>query len=75
MTVRPAITATRFGDVDTDALERLESSSDTTYLLAAADIIDRIHAQLHDSERLHAGLLEILSMAHSVLSGVSSVPS
>ncbi len=73
MTARPAITTTRFGDVDTAALERLESSYDTTRLLAAVDIVDRIRIQLHDPEGLRDDLLEIHSMAHSVLNGAPSV--
>lgn len=73
MTARPATTTTYFGDVDTAALERLESSYDTTRLLAAVDIIDRIRTQLHDPEGLR-DLLEIHSMAHSVLNGAPSVP-
>jgi hypothetical protein len=75
MTARPATTTTYFGDVDTAALERLESSYDTTRLLAAIDIVDRIRTQLHDPEGLRDDLLEIHSMAHSVLNGASSVPS
>jgi len=75
MTARPAITTTYFGDVDTAALARLESSYDTTRLLAAVDIVDRIRTQLHDPEGLRNDLLEIHSMAHSVLDGAPSVPS
>jgi hypothetical protein len=75
MTARPAITTTCFGDVDTAALERLESSYDTTRLLAAVDIVDRIRAQLHDPEGLRDDLLQIHSMAHSVLNWMPSVPS
>ncbi|MHB9842074.1 Tn3 family transposase post-transcriptional regulator TnpC [Paraburkholderia terrae] len=75
MTARPAVTATRFGDVDTAALERLESSYDTTRLLAAVDIVDRLRAHLHDPEGLRQDLLEIHSMAHAVLNGAPSVPS
>ncbi|HDR8909184.1 transposase [Burkholderia multivorans] len=75
MTARPAITATCFGDVDTAALERLESRYDTTRLLTAVDIVDRIRTQLHDPEGLRDDLLEIHSMAHAVLNGTSSVPS
>ena len=75
MTARPAITMTCFGDVDTAALERLESGYDTTRLLAAVDIVDRIRTQLHDPEGLRDDLLEIQSMAHSVLNGAPSVPS
>lgn len=75
MTTRPAITTTYFGDVDTAALERLESSYDTTRLLAAVDIVDRIRTQLHDPEGLRDDLLKIHSMAHSVLNGAPSVPS
>lgn len=75
MTARPAITTTCFGDVDTAALERLESSYDTTRLLAAVDTVDRIRTQLHDPEGLRDDLLEIHSMAHSVLNGAPSVPS
>ncbi|TAM00376.1 MAG: transposase [Paraburkholderia sp.] len=74
MTARPATTTTCFGDVDTAALERLESSYDTTRLLAAVDIVDRIRIQLHDPEGLRDDLLEIHSMAHSVLNGAPSVP-
>ncbi|ARM04496.1 transposase [Burkholderia pseudomallei] len=69
MTARPATTATFFGDVDTAALARLEASYDTTRLLAAVDVIDRIRVQLHDPEGLRDDLLEIHSMAHSVLNG------
>ena len=72
MTARPATTTTCFGDVDTAALERLESSYDTTRLLAAVDIVDRIRVQLHDPEGLRDDLLEIHSMAHSVLNGAPS---
>ncbi|GLZ73519.1 Tn3 family transposase post-transcriptional regulator TnpC [Burkholderia contaminans] len=75
MTARPAITSTCFGDVDTAALERLESSYDTTRLLAAVDIVDRLRTQLHDPEGLRDDLLEIHSMAHAVLNGAPSVPS
>ncbi|WP_421380867.1 Tn3 family transposase post-transcriptional regulator TnpC (plasmid) [Paraburkholderia sp. DD10] len=75
MTARPAITTTYFGDVDTAALERLESSYDTTRLLAAVDIVDRIRTQLHDPEGLRDDLLEIHSMAHAVLNSAPSVPS
>ncbi|MBU9690851.1 MULTISPECIES: Tn3 family transposase post-transcriptional regulator TnpC [Burkholderia cepacia complex] len=75
MTARPAITTTRFGDVDTAALERLESSYDTTRLLAAVDIVDRIRIQLYDPEGLRDDLLEIHSMAHAVLDGVPSATS
>ncbi|RQU96226.1 transposase [Burkholderia cenocepacia] len=67
MTARPATTTTFFGDVDTAALARLESSYDTTRLLAAVDIVDRVRTQLHDPEGLRDDLLEIHSMAHSVL--------
>lgn len=74
MNARPATTTTYFGDVDTAALERLESSYDTTRLLSAVDIVDRIRIQLHDPEGLRDDLLEIHSMAHSVLNGVASVP-
>jgi len=72
MTARPATTTTYFGDVDTAALER--PSYDTTRLLAAVDIVDRIRTQLHDPEGLRDDLLEIHSMAHSVLNGAPSVP-
>jgi len=75
MTARPATTTTFFGDVDTAALSRLESSYDTTRLLAAVDIVDRIRAQLHDPEGLRDDLLEIHSMAHSVLNGSPVAPS
>jgi hypothetical protein len=75
MTARPATTTTFFGDVDTAALARLESSYDTTRLLAAVDIVDRIRAQLHDPEGLRDDLLEIHSMAHSVLNGAPIAPS
>ena len=75
MTARPAITTTYFGDVDAAALERLESSYDTTRLLVAVDIVNRIRPQLHDAEGLRDDLLEIHSMAHSVLNGALSVPS
>ncbi|MBN3788930.1 Tn3 family transposase post-transcriptional regulator TnpC [Burkholderia sp. Ac-20353] len=75
MTARPAITTTYFGNVDTAALERLESSYDTIRLLAAVDIVDRIRTQLHDPEGLRDNLLEIHRMAHSVLNGAPSVPS
>ncbi|RZF23710.1 transposase [Paraburkholderia sp. UYCP14C] len=75
MTARPATTTTYFGDVDTAALERLESSYDTARLLAAVDIVDRIRTQLHDPEGLRDDLLAIHSMAHSVLNGAPSVPS
>ncbi|MDE1007599.1 MAG: transposase [Paraburkholderia fungorum] len=72
MIARPATSTTYFGDVDTAALERLESSYDTTRLLAAVDIVDRIRVQLHDPEGLRDDLLEIHSMAHSVLNGAPS---
>ena len=75
MTARPAITTTYFGDVDTAALERLESSYDTTRLLVAVDIVDRLRTQLHDPEGLRDDLLEIHSMAHAILNGALSVPS
>ncbi|MGF6653555.1 hypothetical protein OKW34_004144 [Paraburkholderia youngii] len=75
MTARSATTTTYFGDVDTAALERLESSYDTTRLLAAVDIVDRIRTQLHDPEGLRDDILEIHSMAHCVLNGAPSVPS
>ncbi|ABO59033.1 Tn3 family transposase post-transcriptional regulator TnpC [Burkholderia vietnamiensis] len=75
MTARPAITTTYFGNVDTAALERLKSSYDTTRLLAAVDSVDRLRAQLHDPEGLRDDLLEIHSMAHSILNGVPAVPS
>lgn len=75
MTARPAITTTYFGDVDTAALARLESSYDTTRLLAAVDIVDRLRAQLHDPEGLRDDLLEIHGMAHAVLNDAPSVPS
>ncbi|PRE49520.1 Tn3 family transposase post-transcriptional regulator TnpC [Burkholderia multivorans] len=74
MTARPATTTTCFGDVDTAALERLEWSYDTSRLLAAVDIVDRIRTQLHDPEGLRDDLLEIHSMAHSVLNGAPTVP-
>lgn len=74
MTARSATTTTYFGEVDTAALEQLESSYDTTRLLAAVDIVDRIRTQLHDPEGLRDDLLEIHSMAHSVLNGAPSVP-
>ncbi|WP_322067270.1 Tn3 family transposase post-transcriptional regulator TnpC [Burkholderia ubonensis] len=75
MTTHPATTTTFFGDVDTAALARLESSYDTTRLLAAVDIIDRIRTQLYDPEGLRDDLLEIHSMAHSILNGMLSIPS
>ncbi len=75
MTARPATTTTYFGDVDTAALERLESTYDTTRLLAAVDIVDRVRTQLHDPEGLRDDLLEIHRMAHSILNGASSIPS
>ncbi|KVF30421.1 transposase [Burkholderia vietnamiensis] len=75
MTARPTTTTTYFGDVDTAALERLESSYDTTRLLTAVDIVDRVRAQLHDPEGLRDDLLEIHRMAHAVLNGTPSVPS
>jgi len=75
MTARPATTTTCFGDVDTAALERLESSYDTIRLLAAVDIVDRIRTQLHDPEGFRDDLLEIHSMAHSVLNDAPSVRS
>ncbi|MGF6482894.1 hypothetical protein OKW34_004206 [Paraburkholderia youngii] len=74
MTARPATTTTFFGDVDTAALARLESSYDTTRLLAAVDIVDRVRTQLHDPEGLRDDLLEIHCMAHSVLNGASIAP-
>ncbi|WP_346779017.1 transposase [Burkholderia sp. Ac-20384] len=46
----------------------------STRLLAAVDIVDRIRTQLHDPEGLRDDLLEIHSMAHSVLNGAPSVP-
>lgn len=75
MTARPATTTTYFGDVDTAALERLESSYDTTRLLAAVDVVDRLRAQLHDPEGLRDDLLEIHRMAHAVLNGALPMPS
>lgn len=69
MTTRPATTTTFFGDVDTAALALLESSYDTTRLLSAVDIVDRVRTRLHDPEGLRDDLLEIHSMAHSVLNG------
>ncbi|KVU54164.1 transposase [Burkholderia ubonensis] len=75
MTARPATTTTYFGDVDTAALTRLESSYDTTRLLAAVDIVDRIRIQLHDPEGLRDDLLAIHTMAHAVLNRAPSVPS
>lgn len=69
MTARPATTTTFFGDVDTAALARLESSYDTTRLLAAVDIVDRIRTQLYDPEGLRDDLLEIHRIAHAVLNG------
>ncbi|WDR97988.1 Tn3 family transposase post-transcriptional regulator TnpC [Burkholderia ambifaria] len=75
MTARPATTTTYFGDVDTAALERIESSYDTTRLLAAVDIVDCLRAQLHDPEGLRDDLLEIHRMAHAVLNGAMPMPS
>ncbi|KUY56313.1 MULTISPECIES: Tn3 family transposase post-transcriptional regulator TnpC [unclassified Burkholderia] len=75
MTARPATTTTFFGGVDTAALARLESSYDTTRLLATVDIVDRIRTQLYDPEGLRDDLLEIHSMTHSVLNGASIAPS
>ena len=74
MTARPAITTSCFGDVDSAALERLESSYDTTRLLAAVDIVDCLRTQLHDPEGLRDDLLEIQGMAHAVLNGAPSWP-
>jgi hypothetical protein len=74
MTARPATTTTCFGDIDTAALERLESGYDTTRLLAAVDIVDRIRIQLHDPEGLRDDLLAIHGMVHSVLNDAPSVP-
>jgi hypothetical protein len=74
MTARPAITTTYFGNVDTAALKRLESSYDTTRVLTAVDIVDRVRTKLHDPEGLRDDLLEIHGMAHSVLNGAPSVP-
>lgn len=44
-------------------------------VLAAVDIVDLLRAQLHDPEGLRDDLLEIRSMAHSILSGVPMVSS
>lgn len=71
MSARPAITPTPFGDVDTAALEQLESGDDTTRLLSAVDIVDRARLGLYDPEGLRDDLLAIHGMAHTVLNGVS----
>lgn len=46
------------GVADTAALESRESSYDTTRLLAAVDIVDRIRTQLHDAEGLRDDLID-----------------
>jgi hypothetical protein len=74
MTAHPTITTTHFGDVNTAALERLESSYDTTSLRAAVDSVDRIRSELHDPEELRDDLLEIHRVAHPLLNGVPPLP-
>jgi hypothetical protein len=74
MTACSTISTTYFGDVDADALERLESSCETNGWLTTVDIVNPTRAQHHDSRGLRDDLLEIDSIALTVLSRARLVP-
>ncbi len=65
------ITETPYGAVDTHALQVLESSYDTTRLLAAVDTLDAVRTRLYDPEGLRDDLLRLHGIAHTLINGAS----
>ncbi|PNE56717.1 transposase [Paraburkholderia fungorum] len=72
-TATSANTDTPYGTVDTHALQVLESSYDTTRLLAAVDTLDTVRTRLYDPEGLRDDLLRLHGMAHNLINGASPV--
>lgn len=62
-------TVTRYGLVDSAALERLREEFDTRNILDAVDKIDDIRCRIDD---LRDELLKLHSMAHDLINGAGS---
>jgi len=73
MTATSVTTDTPYGAVDSHALQVLESSYDTTRMLAAVKTFDAVRIGLYDPEGLRDDLLRLHGMAHTVINGASPV--
>jgi hypothetical protein len=71
MSARAAVTATPYGEVGAAALEALESSYDTTRILAAMSNLDAVRISLYDPEGLRDDLLRLHSIAHTLINGAN----
>jgi hypothetical protein len=60
---------TEYGRVDSAQLEKLQSGFDTSRLLDALEVIDELRKRLCDPQQLRQELLDLHSMAHTIVNG------
>ena len=71
MSARAAVTVTPYGEMDTAALEALESGYDTTRMLDAVGTLDQVRTSLYDPEGLRDDLLRLHGIAHTLVNGAA----
>ncbi len=69
MTDSPKNCETVYGSVSKKKLNELQQNFDTTEILAAVDIIDEIRYKICEPEEMRFELLNLHSMAHTIING------
>lgn len=63
------VVKTEYGLVDRAQLEKLQLGFDTSRLLDALEVIDELRKRLCDPQQLRQELLDLHSMAHTIVNG------
>ena len=64
---------TSYGTLNSKKLEELQQNFDTTKILAAVDTIDEIRYRICEPDGMRQDLLDLHSMAHTIINGDSAV--
>ena len=64
---------TNYGTLNSKKLEELQQNFDTTKILAAVDTIDEIRDRICEPDGIRQDLLDLHSMAHTIINGDSTI--
>jgi hypothetical protein len=64
---------TSYGTLNSKKLEELQQNFDTTKILAAVDTIDEIRYRICEPDGMRQDLLDLHSMAHTIINGDSTL--
>jgi hypothetical protein len=64
---------TSYGTLNSKKLEELQQNFDTTKILAAVDTIDEIRYRICEPDGMRQDLLDLHSMAHTIINGDSTM--